>query len=178
MTILAHKIKMMSKIHQQACEPPQPLHLLDLPFRLEYVLLHSFGLSPFQTLFHSVWFESLNLPPLPADLSDFNVHCALENDKVKTKLCYVLCHGGREYIKRIMTLIAIMSVILGYYAWFVYVVVYVSSMPLCHWCRLAQRSAGFLWILLTCIRYQLGVLKVSLKIENCILFLFLLLYVL
>ena len=73
---------------------PQPLRLLDLPFRLEYVLLSSFGLSPFQTLFHSVRLESLDLPPLP-DRSDFDVHGALEDDKVKTKLCYVLCQGVR-----------------------------------------------------------------------------------
>ena len=51
MTIWAHKIKMMSKIRKLACAPLQPLRLLDLPFRLEYVLLRSFGLSPFQTLF-------------------------------------------------------------------------------------------------------------------------------
>ncbi len=51
MKIRAHQIKMMSKIRQLACEPPQPLRLLHLPFRVEYVLLRSFGLSPFQTLF-------------------------------------------------------------------------------------------------------------------------------
>ena len=35
--------------------------------------------------FHSVRFESLDLPPLPADRSNFDVHGALEDDKVKTK---------------------------------------------------------------------------------------------
>ncbi len=33
--------------------------------------------------FHSVRFESLDLPPLPADRSNFDVHGALEDDKVK-----------------------------------------------------------------------------------------------
>ena len=64
--------------------------------------------------FHSVRFESLDLPPLPADRSDFDVHGALEDDKVKTKLCYALC--VREYIIRIIALISIISIILGYYA--------------------------------------------------------------
>jgi hypothetical protein len=41
--------------------------------------------------FHAFRFESLDLPPLPADRSDFDVHGALEDDKVKTKikLCIV-----------------------------------------------------------------------------------------
>ena len=33
--------------------------------------------------FHSVRFESLDPPPLPADRSNFDVHGALEDDKVK-----------------------------------------------------------------------------------------------
>ena len=33
--------------------------------------------------FHSVRFESLDLPPLLADRSNFDVHGALEDDKVK-----------------------------------------------------------------------------------------------
>jgi hypothetical protein len=33
--------------------------------------------------FHSVRFESLELPILPDDRSKFDVHCALEDDKVK-----------------------------------------------------------------------------------------------
>ena len=33
--------------------------------------------------FHSFRFESLDLPPLPADRSNFDVHGALEDDKVK-----------------------------------------------------------------------------------------------
>ena len=37
MKIWAHLIKMMSKICQPACEPPPPLRLLHLPFRLEYM---------------------------------------------------------------------------------------------------------------------------------------------
>ena len=32
--------------------------------------------------FHSYRFESLDLPPLPADRSDFDVHGALEDDQV------------------------------------------------------------------------------------------------
>ena len=64
--------------------------------------------------FHAVRFESLDLPPLPADRSDFNVHGVLEDDEVETKHCTILC--VREEIKRIITLIAIMTVILGYYA--------------------------------------------------------------
>ena len=48
MKILAHQIKMMSKIRQPAW----------------------------------LQFESLDLPPLPADRSNFNVHGALEDDKV------------------------------------------------------------------------------------------------
>ena len=64
--------------------------------------------------FHSVRFESLDLPPLPSDRSDFDVHGALEDDKVKTKLCYALY--VREYIIRIIALISIKSIILGYFA--------------------------------------------------------------
>ena len=91
MKILAHQIKMMNKIRQPACESPQPLRLLHLPFRVEYVLL---GIYPILSVlpdkfarflfeFHSVRFESLDLPPLPADRSNFDVHGALEDDKVK-----------------------------------------------------------------------------------------------
>ena len=41
--------------------------------------------------FHAFQFKSLALQPLPADHSDFDVHDALEDDKVKTKinLCIV-----------------------------------------------------------------------------------------
>ena len=75
--------------------------------------------------FHAVRFESLDLPLLPADRSDFDVHGALEDDKVKTEkmLCIIhiiLC------IIRIITLksiISIMSIILGYYDRFLWVVV-------------------------------------------------------
>ena len=41
--------------------------------------------------FHAVRFESLDLLPLPADRSDFDVHGALEDDKVETKYCPILC---------------------------------------------------------------------------------------
>ena len=61
--------------------------------------------------FHSVRFESLDLPPLPADRSDFDVHGALDDDKVETKLICV-----REYIIRIIALISIIYIIFGYYA--------------------------------------------------------------
>ncbi len=36
--------------------------------------------------FHAFRFESLDLQPLPADSSDFDVHGALEDDKVETKI--------------------------------------------------------------------------------------------
>ena len=75
--------------------------------------------------FHSVRFESLNLPPLPADRSNFDVHGALEDDKVKTKECYALF--VRDYMIRIMSLICIISIILGFYFRFVNVVLYVTS---------------------------------------------------
>ena len=78
----------------------------------------------------TVRFESLDLPPLPADRSDFNVHGALEDGKAKTKYCYVLC--VREYIISVIKLVYIISIILGYYARFVHVVVYVSSLTRCH----------------------------------------------
>ena len=45
-------------------------------------------LARFLFEFHAVQYESLNLPPLPADRSDFDVHGALEDDKVKTKGIY------------------------------------------------------------------------------------------
>ena len=64
--------------------------------------------------FHSVRFESLDLPPLPADRSDFDVHGALEDDKVKTKECCALC--VRDYIIRIITLKCIKFIILKYHA--------------------------------------------------------------
>jgi hypothetical protein len=47
-------MKMMSKIRQPAYAHPKPLRPLDLPFQLEYVLLRSFGLSPFQISF-AIW---------------------------------------------------------------------------------------------------------------------------
>ena len=75
--------------------------------------------------FHSVRFESLDLPSLPADRSNFDVHGALEDDKVKTKVCYALC--VRDYIIRIMTLICIISIILGFFVRIVNVVQYVTS---------------------------------------------------
>ena len=64
--------------------------------------------------YHAVRLESLDLPPLPANSSAFDVHGALEEDKVETKYCPILC--VREDIKHIIALIAIISVILGYYA--------------------------------------------------------------
>ena len=64
--------------------------------------------------FHSVRFESLDLPPLPADRSNFDVHGALEDDKVKTKECCALC--VRDYIIRIITLKCIIFIILRYHA--------------------------------------------------------------
>ena len=40
-------------------------------------------LARFLFEFHSVRFESLDLPILPDDRSQYDVHCALEDDKVK-----------------------------------------------------------------------------------------------
>ena len=79
---------------------------------VESVLPDKFARFLFE--FHSVRFESLDLPPLPADRSNFDVHGALEDDKVKTKECYALC--VRDYIIRIIRLKCIISIILGYYA--------------------------------------------------------------
>ena len=78
--------------------------------------------------FHYVRFERLDLPLLPADSSDFDVHCALEDDKVKTEkhcsvlniYCYVL------YILFHLYALSQLSIILGYYACFLGVVVYIS----------------------------------------------------
>ena len=36
--------------------------------------------------FHAVRFESLDLPLIPADRSDFDVHAALDDDKVKMSI--------------------------------------------------------------------------------------------
>ena len=36
--------------------------------------------------FHAVRFESLDLPLIPADQSDFDVHAALDDDKVKMSI--------------------------------------------------------------------------------------------
>ncbi len=44
------------------------------------VLLDNFSRSMFE--FHAFRFESLDLPPLPADRSNFDVHGALEDEKV------------------------------------------------------------------------------------------------
>ena len=36
--------------------------------------------------FHAVRFESLDIPLIPADRSDFDVHAALDDDKVKMSI--------------------------------------------------------------------------------------------
>ncbi len=36
----------------------------------------------FLSEFHDFLFSSLDLPPLPADRSDFDVHCAIDYDQV------------------------------------------------------------------------------------------------
>ena len=36
--------------------------------------------------FHAVLFESLDIPLIPADRSDFDVHAALDDDKVKMSI--------------------------------------------------------------------------------------------
>ena len=77
--ICALTIKMMSKIRL----------LADLDCWIKIHLLDKFARFLFE--FHSVRFESLDLLLLPADRSDFDVHGALEDDKVKTeKHCCVL----------------------------------------------------------------------------------------
>jgi hypothetical protein len=42
--------------------------------------------------YHAVRFESLDLPLLPVDWSDFDVHGALEDDKVKTEKQSSVCY--------------------------------------------------------------------------------------
>jgi hypothetical protein len=72
--------------------------------------------------FHAFRFESLDLPPLPANSSDFDVHCALEDDKVKTKLklCIV---SIKQYIICIIAFVYIKAIILRHYFWILFVVV-------------------------------------------------------
>ena len=41
--------------------------------------------------FHDFRFDSLDLPPLPADCGDFDVHGALEDDKVPYMELYLHC---------------------------------------------------------------------------------------
>ena len=48
-----------------------------------FVLPNKFARFLFE--FHAVQFQSLGLPPLPANRSDFDVYGALEDDKVKTQ---------------------------------------------------------------------------------------------
>ncbi len=56
--------------------------------------------------YHSHRFESLHLPQLPADRSDFDVHGALLDDKVQTnfqtlrfaKSCLLLCLNNFLYV--------------------------------------------------------------------------------
>ncbi len=55
---------------------------------VHWVPMLSFLCCPIKSLgfcveFHSVRFESLDLPILPDDRSQFDVHCALEDDNVK-----------------------------------------------------------------------------------------------
>ena len=59
-------------------------------------------------------FESLDLPLLPADRSDFDVHGALEDDKVKTEIMICIIHII-QCIIRIITHISIISIIPGNY---------------------------------------------------------------
>ena len=51
------------------------------PYPILSVLPDKFARFLFE--FHSGRFESLDLPILPDDRSQFDVHCALEDDKVK-----------------------------------------------------------------------------------------------
>ena len=59
--------------------------------------------------FHSVRFESLHLPILPDDQSQFDVHCALEDDKVKNQntLTNHMMYMIPAMIIRIISIIAI-----------------------------------------------------------------------
>ena len=64
--------------------------------------------------FHAHWFESLDLPHLPADRSDFDVHGALLDDKVQNKWhTQKHLHFNLDItimlIKRIITIIYIIS---------------------------------------------------------------------
>ena len=58
------------------------------------MLLDKFARFLFE--FHSVRFESFDLP-LPVDRSNFDVHGALEDDKVKTKEMLCIMRKGLYY---------------------------------------------------------------------------------
>ena len=60
--------------------------------------------------FHSVRFESLHLPILPDDQSQFDVHCALEDDKVKNQntMSTHMMYMTTAIIISIISIIAIM----------------------------------------------------------------------
>ncbi len=64
--------------------------------------------------FHAFRFESLDLPPLPADRSEYDVHGALEDDKVKRKikLCIICIE---QYIIRINAFVSIIAIIIRNY---------------------------------------------------------------
>ena len=81
--------------------------------------------------FHAFRFKSLALPPLPADRSDLDVHGALEDDKVKTKinLCIVWI---KHYIICIIDFVSIITIILQHYFWILFVVVLVSFLRRLH----------------------------------------------
>ncbi len=72
--------------------------------------------------FHAFRFESLDHLPLPASSSDFDVHGALEDDKVKTKikLCIVWI---KQYIICIIAFVSIITILLKYYFWILFIVV-------------------------------------------------------
>ena len=64
--------------------------------------------------YHSHRFESLDLPLLPADRSDFDVHGALLDDKVQNKMSYSAVYYLLSNATLVLSIITIMTVILYY----------------------------------------------------------------
>ena len=61
--------------------------------------------------YHSHRFESLDLPLLPADRSDFDVHGALLDDKVQNKMSYPAVYYVLSNATLVLSIITIMTVI-------------------------------------------------------------------
>ena len=78
--------------------------------------------------FHAVQFESLDLPLLPADRSDFDVHGALEDDKVRTEkhccvlniYCYVLYILFHLYALTQLNQLYLDIMLLSLWSWYIF----------------------------------------------------------